>query len=97
MALTGMFRIRPCVGTAPSRNDRELSHEARGRSGGRVDDVEAVRSHEDAIAATTSGSSSFSTLTQHRFVERLLERDVTTDVRSDHFREVVAVHDRRFS
>ena len=35
-----------CVGTAPSRNDRD-THEARGRSGDRVDDVEAVQSHED--------------------------------------------------
>ena len=85
------------MGTAPSRNDRELSHEARGRSGGRVDDVEAVQSHEDTIAATTSGSSSFSTLTQHRLVEGLLERDVTTDVRSDNLRQMIAVHDRRFA
>ncbi len=45
----------------------QLSHEAHGRSGGRVDDVEAVQSHEDAIASTTSSSSSFFTLSQYHF------------------------------
>ena len=44
-----------CVGTTPSR-------EARALSGGCIDDVEAMRSHEDAIAATASRSSSFSAL-----------------------------------
>ena len=52
-----------------------LSHEARGRSGGRVDDVEAVQSHEDAIASTTSSSSSFFTLSQyHHHVRAELEQ-----------------------
>ena len=42
-----------------------LSHEPRGRSGDRIDDVEAVRHRIDAIAATTSSSSSFLALSQY--------------------------------
>ena len=37
----------------------QLSHEARGLSGGRIDVVAAVWHRLDAIAATTSSSSSF--------------------------------------
>ena len=40
-------------------------NEARGRSGGRVDGVEAVRSRDDAIFTTTSSSTSMKTLSQH--------------------------------
>ena len=69
------------MGTAPSRNDRELSHEARGRSGGRVDDVEAVQSHEDAIAATTSSSSSFFTPSQYLADDNLGVHEETLDLR----------------
>ena len=44
-------------------------------SRGRVDDVEAVQSHEDAIDATTSSSSSFFTLSQYRFLGRRNHRE----------------------
>ena len=43
---------------------RETTATLSRRSGGCVDDVEAVKSHEDAIAATTSSSSSFSAPSQ---------------------------------
>ena len=52
------FAHFPVWETTPSRN---YSHETRGLSCGRIDGVEAVRSHEDAIAATTSSSTSTST------------------------------------
>ena len=57
-----------------------LPHEARGRSGGRVDDVEAVQSHEDAIAATTSSSSSFLTLSQYLADDDFRIHEATLDL-----------------
>ena len=48
--------------TMPSRKLSRRSHEARGLSGGRIDLVAAVWHRLDAIAATTSSSSSFSAL-----------------------------------
>ena len=54
----------------PARNDAvarlpRLSHETRRLSGAHFDGVEATWSHEDAIAATASSSSSDYTLSQH--------------------------------
>ena len=43
-----------------------FTHEARRLSDGHVDDVEAMRSHEDAIDATSSSESSEITLSQHQ-------------------------------
>ena len=56
------------MGTTPSRH-------------GRVDVVEAVQSHEDAIAATPSSSSSFSALSQYLAHDNLGIHEQTLDLR----------------
>ena len=51
-------------GTDAVAKPPRLSRETRGLSCGRIDDVEATRHRVDAVAATTSSSSSFPTLSQ---------------------------------
>ena len=59
------------MGTTPSRHGR-LSRE---------DGVEAVQSHEDAIASTRSSSSSFLTLSQYLADDNLGIHEETLDLR----------------
>ena len=48
-----------CVSNDAVATRSRLPREARALSGGNIDDVASTRSHEDAIAATASRSSSF--------------------------------------
>ena len=57
------------------------SDETCGLSRGRIDGVEAVQSHEDAIFTTTSSSSSFLTLSQYLAHDNLGIHEEPLDLR----------------